>query len=295
MGTVTFGRTADEAESNAILRRAFELGINFVDTADVYNGGLTEETLGRALRGKRHDVVLASKVCGRVGPGPNDAGLSRRHIMDSVEGSLRRLQTEYLDLYQAHALDPDTPIEETLRALDDLVRQGKVRYIGCSNFAAWQVCEALWVAGRCNLVPFAAVQPRYNLLDRAVERELLPCCRHFGLAVLSYSPLMRGLLTGKYGRGQAPPVGQRLTDVGDYGRFLTERHFVLIERLSAWAQARGRTLGQLAHAWLLVNAAVTSVIVGARAVQQLDEHAPGFDWKLSAGELDEIQQTLDAA
>ena len=188
LGGNTFGNAADEVQTAAIINRALDLGINFIDTADVYSRGVSEEYVGKAIKGRRHEALIATKVRGRMGDRPNDEGLSRAHIMAGIEASLRRLDTDYIDLYQVHSPDPATPIDETLRALDDLVHHGKVRYIGCSNFAAWQVCEALWTADRRNLTPFVSVQPPYNLLNRTIERELVPFCRRFGIGPIGLVP-----------------------------------------------------------------------------------------------------------
>ena len=207
LGCLTFGGQADEKESMRIVDTALDAGINFFDTANVYTETLSERFLAKALKGRRDQAVIATKVRGSMGPGVNDSGLSRKHIMDAVEGSLMRLETDYIDLYQVHSWDADTPLEETLRALDDLVRQGKVRYIGCSNFTGWQLTKSLWISDVKGLARFETVQPRYNLLLRGIEEELLPACLSQGVGVIPYNPIAAGLLTGKHRRGQPPVSG----------------------------------------------------------------------------------------
>jgi aryl-alcohol dehydrogenase-like predicted oxidoreductase len=292
LGGNTFGRYADEQQTAAIINRALDLGVNFIDTADIYGRGVSEEFVGKAVRERRREALIATKVCGRMGDLPNDQGLSRAHIMDGAEASLRRLGTDYIDLYQVHFPDPDTPIEETLRALDDLVHQGKVRYIGCSNFAAWQICEALWVSDRHHLASFVSVQPQYNLLNRTIERELLPFCRRFGIGIIPYSPLAGGLLTGKYRLGEPPPPGTRAYNNPNMQRQLTEQNLRIVERLSAFAQARGHTVGELALAWLAAHPEVSTIIAGATSPEQVEQNVKAADWKLTGDELKEIEALL---
>lgn len=295
LGTMTFGGQADEQTSHAIIDRALDAGVNFVDTADVYpapgspeTAGRTEEVIGRWLPGKRDRVVLATKCRSRVGPGPNDEGLSRKHIMAAIDTSLRRLQTDYVDLYQVHWPDGETPLEETLRALDDLVRSGKVRYIGCSNFEAWRLCKALWTSDRLNLARFDSVQPHYNLIYRPVERELLPLCLDQGIGVIAYSPLGGGLLTGKYRRGQPPPEGARF---GLWGRErLNDRILARAERVTEIAGRVGATPAQVSLAWLLQQPALTSAIVGATRPDHLDESLAAVDLELDAATTEELSR-----
>jgi aryl-alcohol dehydrogenase-like predicted oxidoreductase len=296
-----FGWTADEATSLQVLTAAAEAGLNFIDTADIYSrwadgnpGGVAETILGKWLKKgivPRDQVVIATKVRGEMGEGPNDKGLSRVHILAGAEASLRRLDTDYIDLYQLHWPDDETPIEETLRALDDLVRRGAVRYVGCSNFAAWQVVEALWVADRQRLERFVSVQPHYSLLNRAeFERELEGVCRAYGLAVLPYSPLAGGFLTGKYRRGEAPPSpsrGQKSTRLQGYMR--DDRAWSLIEALGRIAQGRGKTVSQVALGWLLTRPTVTSPIVGPRTVEQLKDNLGAVGLRLASEEMAEIE------
>jgi aryl-alcohol dehydrogenase (NADP+) len=297
---MTFGNQASEETAHAILDRALEAGVNFVDTADVYpvpasvnTAGRTEEIVGRWLKGKRQRVVLATKCGARVGPGPNDQGSSRHHILDAIDASLRRLQTDYVDLYQIHWPDTETPLEETVRALDDLVRWGKVRYVGCSNFEAWRLCKALWISDRLALSRFESVQPQYNLLSRGIERELLPLCAEESVGVMTYSPLAGGLLSGKYSREQPPPEGTRFALERPTGplyreRYWHERLFDAVERAKELAQACGVTPVQLAIAWLLQRPGLTSVILGATRLEHLEEALEGLDVKLDAATIDAL-------
>lgn len=292
LGGNTFGNGADEAQTGRIINHALDVGVNFIDTADVYSRGVSEQYVGKALAGRRQQAVIATKVRGQMGDLPNDSGLSRKHIMDGVDASLRRLATEYIDLYQVHSVDQTTPIYETLSTLDDLVHQGKVRYIGCSNFAAWQICEALWAADRKNLTPFVAVQPRYNVLDRTIERELVPFCRQYGVGIIPYSPLAGGILTGKYILGEAPPLETRAGRNARLQQQLTEEQLGKVSALGKWAREQGHTVGELALAWLLSRPEVSTVIAGATKIEQVDENAKAADWKLSAAELGQIDEAL---
>ena len=297
LGTDNFGPRQrfpyhmDYRSSAAVIDRGVDMGINMIDTANIYGDGVSEEHIGRALEGRRHRMVLATKVTVPVAEGPNRGGSSRKHIMDEVEGSLGRLRTDYIDLYQMHDWDPNTPIEETLRALDDLVRSGKVRYIGCSNYSAWRTCEALWMSRTLGLELFVSSQPPYSMMDREVEEELLPFCRRYGVGVLPYFPLADGFLTGKYRRGQPPPPGSRL-DVEEPG-WLTEANFDILEGLERFAEERGRTVLELAFAWLLSRPEVSSVIAGATTPEQVEANAGSHDWELSAEELAEIGALLE--
>lgn len=286
LGTVQFGLQLDETASHQVMDRALELGINFIDTADRYEIGVTEQFVGSWLEGKRHQVVLATKVRGRMGPGPNDTGLSRVHIMQAVEASLRRLRTDYIDLYQMHAPDDLTPIETTLRALDDLIRQGKVRALGCSNYAAWEMCKALWVSDVRNLARFESVQPIYNLLARQAEAELLPLCLSEGVAVIPYNSIAGGMLSGKYQWGQPPAQGTRFQVRPKMyrERYWHEANFQAVERLKPIAAEGGRTLAQYALGWVLANPAVTSAIAGATSTAQLEENVAALERPLTADE-----------
>ncbi len=292
LGGNTFGNGADEAATARIVNRALDIGVNFIDTADVYTRGTSEELVGKAVKGRRHEAIIATKVRGKMGDLPNDEGLSRKHIMDGIEASLRRLQTDYVDLYQVHQVDPSTPIYETLSALDTLVSQGKVRYLGCSNFAAWQICESLWASDRKNLTPFVSVQPRYNLMDRAIERELLPFCRQYGIGIIPYSPLNGGILTGKYKEGEAPPPDTRAGRQDRLRNQLTPDLHAKVGALGKWAQDQGHTAGDLALAWLLSRPEVSTIIAGATRPEQVESNAKASEWKLSESDLKQIDQTL---
>ncbi len=282
LGTNNFGRRCDAAQSARVLDEAMAVGVNFIDTANIYSAGESETHIGQALKGRRHSVLIATKFGMKMHEGPMGMGGSRQHIMTCVEESLRRLQTDYIDLYQIHRVDRSVPIEETLRALDDLVRQGKVRYLGCSNFAAWHLCEAEWTARRDGLEPFVSVQNYYNLLKRDIEGEVLPYCEEYGVGVIPFFPLESGLLTGKYRRDQPAPEGARLTGSERGEQLLTDANFTILEALTSFAQERGHTLLELAIAALCAQSAVSSVIAGATQPEQVAANAAGVEWELSA-------------
>ncbi len=300
LGTMTFGFQCDEEAAVGILDRADEAGVTFIDTADVYplGGGLptagrTEEILGRWLRGKRDRFIVATKCAGQMGEAAWEQGNSRKHVLDAVEGSLRRLGTDYIDLYQLHGPDPRTPIDETLSALDDLVHSGKVRYVGCSNFLAYQVARAIGRSEALGLVRFDSVQPRFNLLFRQFERELLPLCEQEGIGVIPYNPIAGGLLSGKHDRSSAPPEGTRFT-LGTAGSFYQERYwhdrqFDTVEELRAVAEDVGVPLVTLSVAWVLANPAVTAPIVGASRPEQLAASLAATELELS----DDVLRRLD--
>ncbi len=298
LGTMQFGWTADEAASFSVLDAFVDAGGNFIDTANIYSrwadnsyAGKSEEIIGRWLkqRGRREDLVIATKVRGQMGPGPNDEGLSRKHIMRAVEDSLRRLQTDYIDLYQAHWYDSNTPLEETLRAFDDLIAQGKVRYIGASNYPAWLLTKALWVSDKHGYARYDSLQPHYNLVHRAeFERELMHLCQDQGLGVIPYSPLAGGFLTGKYRRDQPVPPSARADWVKRH--YFSDRGFTILETAEAIARERGRSVAQIALAWLLANPVVTSPIIGANSVQQLQELLPAVEVKLTAEEMARLNE-----
>ena len=296
LGTNNFGDNSrwpfhmGPEEVATLIHASLDAGVNTLDTANAYGEGRSEEYIGRALKGRREDAVIATKVHGRMGEGPNREGLSRKAIMHEVEQSLRRLQTDYIDLYQLHQIDHVTPIEETMRALDDLVRDGKVRYVGCSNFEAWRLCEAVWTARTAGLAPMVSVQPPYSMLNRDVERELLPVCDRYGVGVLPYFPLEHGLLTGKYRRGQEPPADSRLAV---HGAPLQAADFDLIEGLAGFAEGRGHTLLELAFAWLLSRPSVSSVIAGATGPEQIRANAAAVQWRLSEEELESVGRILE--
>ena len=302
LGTMTFGLQCDEPTSVAILDHAAADGITFIDTADVYplggslaTVGRTEAILGRWLAGRRHDFVIATKGYGATSDRPWDRGNSRKHVLDAIEGSLRRLGTDYVDLYQLHHPDPETPLDESLRALDDVVRAGKARYIGCSNFPAYQVARALGKSEVHGRARFDSVQPRYNLLFRQVERELLLLCREEGIGVIPYNPLAGGLLSGKHRRETGPTAGTRFTLGSAAGRYQDsywhEREFATVEALRPLAAAAGTSLAQMAVAWVLAHPAITAAIIGASRPEQLDDVLPaadkGLDVDLKA-RLDEL-------
>jgi aryl-alcohol dehydrogenase-like predicted oxidoreductase len=297
LGTMTFAQQADERTAFAIMDRAAEAGVNFFDTADCYpvpptpeTAGRTEEIIGRWLHGKRDPFVVATKCRIRVGAGPNDEGLSRRHIFRAVEQSLKRLRTDRIDLYQAHLPDPGTPLEETLRAFDDLVRQGKVLYVGCSNYPAWQVALGLGISARHDLARFDCVQPRYNLLYREIESELLPLCRDQGLGVIAYNPLAGGFLSGKYAALDVLPPGTRFTlgKTGDLyrDRYWHQSHLEAVRQLEKHFLAKRKSLVSVAVAWVLQQPGITSAIIGASKPEQLAE-------SLAATELTLDEQDLE--
>lgn len=268
-GTMSFGGDADEAGSALLFKACRDAGVNFFDCADLYAGGRSEEILGRLVRDCRREVVITSKVYFATGKDPNAMGASRRHIMDSIEGSLRRLATDRIDLYFIHRFDDATPLEETLRALDDLVHQGKVLYTGASNFAAWQAEKALGVSAREGLAAFACLQPMYNLVKRQAEAEILPMAQAEGLAVIPYSPLGGGLLTGKYGVGKRPDLGRLVGHKIYATRYGDDLNFEVAEKFTEFARARGFDPASLAVAWVAGHPAVTAPIIGARNVEQL--------------------------
>ncbi len=296
LGTMIYGEQVDAATAIQIIRRALDGGINFIDTANVYVHGRSEEIVGQAIQGRRDEVVLATKVRHRMGPGPNDEGLSRKHIMKSVEDSLTRLGTEYIDLYQLHRPDSATPLKETLFALDDLVRDGRVHYIGSSNFPAWLIEKALRISEVYGLERFVSSQPRYNILDRAVERELLPLCREEGIGVIPYSPLAGGFLTGKYHRDEAMPEGSRGQLRPDWMKqYFTEQNDAVLRELRRLSGETGLKLSQLSLAWLLANPTVTAPIIGASKLTQLEENLEVVDTPLPTRALERISEVSKPA
>ena len=292
-----FGWTADEETSFDILTAAFEAGINFIDTADIYTnwvpgnpGGVSETIIGNWIRERkipRDQLVIATKVRVQMGEGPNDEGLSRIHIMQAVENSLRRMGIETIDLYLAHWYDDDTPIDETLKAFDDLIRQGKVRYIGCSNYPAWKLMEALWVSDKQGLARYDCLQPHYNLVHRAeFERELAPVCRTFGIGVMPYSPLAGGFLTGKYRRDDPLPDSGRASQV--QGQYFTDKNWELLAQMEQVRE--GSSISQIALAWQLADPLITSPIMGPRTLAQLEDNLGSLNVALTAGEKEELDQ-----
>ena len=329
LGTMTFGKQVDEQGSRRIIQRALDGGVTFIDIADIYANGVTEEIVGKAIQGHRDALVLASKAghlrrwAERYGPqtiggpcdlarprpfppaaagdqiGPNDMGLSRKHLIQAVEGSLQRLGTDYLDIFYAHMPDYDTPLDETLRAMDDLVRQGKVRYLGCSNFRAFQVGKALWLSDTHELARWDIVQPPFNLLTRDIEYELLPLCREEGVGVAAFSPLAAGLLSGKYEAGKPPSAEQRF-GLGARGfryneAYWTDPDFAAVARLKTIAADHGKSLDQFALAWVLNKPGITAIVCGASAAEQVERNLGAVGIRLSPEELqacDEVWHTL---
>ncbi len=287
LGCMMFGGKTNPSDSYDIIDRALDAGVNFLDTANVYSIGRSEEVTGEALKrnGKRNQVVLATKVHGKMGEGANDMGNSRRHIIEQCEASLRRLQTDYIDLYQLHRPDPQIPIDETLRALDDLVRAGKVRYIGTSTYAAWQLVESLWVSKEYNLNRFICEQPPYHILDRRIERELIPMAQTYGFGLIPWSPLAGGMLTGKYRRGEEPPEDSRWAAYASnpmMRRRMSDALYDVVEGLEPLAEGRGCTLSQFSLAWCMGGTAVTSPIIGPRTMEQLEDNLKAADVTLTA-------------
>ncbi len=300
LGAMTFGGRGgiwpaigkvEQTGADAVVARALEAGVNFIDTADVYSEGLSEEITGRALKNsgrKRSDVVLATKVFGRTGPGPNDRGATRGHIMDGVKASLKRLDTDYIDLYQIHGLDQRTPVEETIRALDDLVRQGLVRYVGVSNWPAWKIMKALGLAEKNNLSRLASLQAYYTIAGRDLEREIAPLLLSENVGLMVWSPLAGGLLSGKFDRDGKGPEGARRATF-DFPPVNKARAFDCIDAMRPIAESRGVSVARIALAWLLHRPVVTSVIVGAKTIEQLDDNLAATELALTAQEL----ETLD--
>ena len=292
LGSMQFGWTAGEELSHQILTASYEAGINFIDTADIYSrwvegnpGGVAENIVGQWIKANnipRDQLVIATKVRGQMGDGPNDEGLSRGHIMQAVEASLRRLGTDYIDLYQTHWYDENTPIDETLKALDDLVRQGKVRYLGCSNYPAWRLTEALWTSKQHHLARYDSLQPHYNLVHRAeFERGLAEVCRQYGVGVIPYSPLAGGFLTGKYRKGQVPDSAREK----GASRYFNDRNWELLEKMEIVGKDKGDySISQIALAWLLSDPLITSPIIGPRTLEQLKDNLGSVGLRLSAQE-----------
>ena len=298
LGAMTFGREATEEVSLHMLNRFVEAGGNFIDTADVYTRGVSEEILGRWLKGRRRDdLVIATKVRFPMGEGPNDLGLSRKHLLAAAEASLRRLGTDYIDLYQVHMWDPGAPLEETLAALNQLVQSGRVRYLGASNYAGWQLQKAIDLSRHMGWEPLACLQPLYNLLDRSIEWEILPVCEAEGVGVIPWSPLRGGWLSGKYRRGMtAPPENTRVEKAGKQGWsetwdvYANERTWQVIDALLAAAEEAGKTPAQAALNWLLQRPGVTAPILGARTPAHLEDNLGATGWNLSAEHMDRLDQ-----
>ncbi|GAB4579288.1 MAG: aldo/keto reductase [Anaerolineales bacterium] len=293
LGTNRFGGKVDQPTVNAILAAALDLGINLIDTADVYQEGRSEETIGRAIKTRRAAYLIATKFRHPTGQGPNEGGASRHHILEAVHASLRRLDTDYIDLYQIHRWDAETPLEETLRTLEDLLRSGKVRYIGASNFTGWQLTRANTLAELRGGTPFISIQPHYHMFERAIETELIPACQYLNVGILPYFPLAGGFLTGKYKRGEPAPAGSRGEDSPYVQKYMTVPYYDKLEKLTAFAETRAHTLGELAHAWLLAQPQVASVISGATKVEHVQANAKGGEWVLTGEEEKEVRGILE--
>ncbi len=293
LGTNRFGSEAlPSKEVSRIIDAALDLGINFIDTANSYTNGRSEETLGQALKGRIDKFILATKFSFPRKDGPNTWGTSRYHMMQAIEASLRRLQTDHVDLYYVHRWDDTTPIQETLRALDDLVRAGKVRYVGASAFASWQLAHANLLADVRGWTPFVVIQSHYHMLEREVEREVLPYCRAHHVGFIPFFPMAGGFLTGKYKRGEPAPAGSRGEESAYVKDYMTEANYEKVEKLTAFARARGRQMNELAQAWLLAQGPVCSVISGATKLEHVLSNVKAADWLLTAEDLKEINQIL---
>ena len=290
LGCNNFAMKCDAEQTRAVVHRALDEGVTFFDTADIYGRrGGSEEMLGKALGPRRRDVIVASKFGMPMGDGPYMRGGSRRYVIAAAEASLRRLGTDYIDVYQIHQPDPETPQEETLAALDDLVRAGKVRYLGNSNFSGWEVADADWISRTRGIARYVSAENQYNLLDRKIERDLLPACRKFGLGMLPYFPLASGFLTGKYRRGTEAPAGTRLALMAPMAKqVMTDHNFGILEKLEEFSKQRGHTIVELAMSWLACQPIVSSVISGATQPEQVTENVKACGWKLSAEELKEV-------
>ncbi|MBY0400804.1 aldo/keto reductase [Myxococcota bacterium] len=294
LGTMMFGAKTDEPESQRIIDLALARGVNFVDTADAYGGNETERIVGRALArdDRRKRTILATKLFFPQGPDPNARGLSRRHVIEACEASLRRLQTDWIDLYQLHRSSADVPIDETLRALDDLIRAGKVRYVGGSMFPSWRIVESLWVAKELGLNRFVSEQCAFNLLDRTVEREVIPAAQSFGLGVLAWGPLCGGLLSGKYDRDRGDAAGRWQDGKDAFGRQVTPAAFEAIDLLRGMAREKGCSVSQLALAWCAAQPGITSAIIGPRTFEQVEDNLGAVDVRLEAGDLARIDAAI---
>lgn len=291
LGTMTFGHGADQAEATRIVDLAFEAGVNFFDTANTYGNGESEVLLGNALKGRRRNAIVATKFFNPTGPGPNDSGMSRVHIMQAIDDSLRRLKMDYVDIYYIHHVDIQTPLEEMLRALDDLVRSGKVRYIACSNYEAWRLMEALWISDSKALARFECYQPQYSLVVRDIEEEIIPVCQHKGLGVVVWSPLGGGFLSGKYKPGNRTAAGTRSEEGWAYPqRYFAANADAILAELLQVAQELGRSPAQVANRWVLEQPAITSAIIGARTVDQARDNMLAGEWKLPADALERLNK-----
>ncbi|MFC1899686.1 aldo/keto reductase [Chloroflexota bacterium] len=289
LGTNAFGSRADEQTSIKSIEQALELGVNFIDTAEIYTQGRSEEIVGKAIKGKRSEVIIATKFGHRGSISPKERGGSRIYMIKALENSLRRLNTDYIDLYYLHYPDTETPIEETLRTLDSLVRAGKVRYIACSNFAAWQLCEAEWVSRLYKLEPFIATQSKYNMISRSIEDEIVPCCQKYGISVVPWGPLASGFLTGKYSQNSEIPA-RFSPSSGIYRDVYTKENFEKLAKLKIFVEERGHNIGDVAVAWLLSHHWLCSVITGATNAEQVSVNVASGEWKLTADDLAQLDK-----
>ena len=289
IGTNNFGGRLEYQQSEVVVHAALDQGITLFDTADTYSHGQSEQHIGRALKGRRDQAVIATKAGMKWADGPHGVGASRKRILDGAEASLRRLQTDYIDLFQVHRQDTATPIEETLGALDSLVRDGKVRYVGCSNYDSWRIVEAMWTSRTSHLTPYVSCQPEYSLVVRDIERDILPACESYGLGILPYFPLAMGFLTGKYRRGEPVPEGVRLALAPQaQPRRLTDANFDKLDKYEAFSKKHSRTVVELAFAWLLARKSVSSVIAGASNTAQVQQNAAACEWVLTPEEAAEV-------
>ena len=296
IGTNNFGRRMDLNATQKVIHKAIDLGINFFDTSNTYGNQLSEEYIGKTItKDIRRNIIIATKFGMDMGGVPNNIGASRKHILEQVDDSLKRLNSDYIDLYQIHVPDPHTPILETLTTLNDLVRSGKVRYIGCSNFAGWQIAQAMETSRKESLEAFVSNQPEYSMLNRSIETEILPACENYKLGILPFFPLANGFLTGKYKRNQPPPSGTRLSESAESANaYFTSKNFDIIEKLEQLANDASHTVTELAISWLLSNNNVSSVISGATKTSQLEINAKAADWDLETDVLDEIEIILNS-
>jgi aryl-alcohol dehydrogenase-like predicted oxidoreductase len=289
LGCNNFGRRCNPQETAQVVHAALDVGVSLFDTADFYSAGLSEEYLGQALKERRKDAIVATKFGLPLGQGPYQGGASRRYVMQACEASLRRLGTDYIDLYQLHFPDAATPIEETLRALDDLTRAGKIRYAGSSNYAGWQIADAAWIAKTNGFAPYISAQNHYSLLDRRIERDTIPAAEAFGVGILPYFPLASGMLTGKYKRGQPAPNDSRLAANPERAQqALSDANFDIVEKLDAFASARGKSVLDVAIAWLLAQKSVGSVIAGATRPEQVRANAAAAAWTMTQSDVEEV-------
>ena len=292
LGTNQFGGKVDQSTSNNIIAAALDGGVNLIDTADVYQNGRSEEFIGKALQGKREKALIATKGYFSTGEGPNDRGASRHHILSAVEASLRRLNTEAIDLYQIHRWDDETPIQETMQVLDDLIRSGKVRYIGASNFSAWQLVWANDIADKNNWTKMVSIQPHYHMFERTIESELIPACLNFKIGILPYFPLAGGFLTGKYKVGEPPPPDSRGATSQYVQNYLTPKNHAILDNLITFTQNHNHNMVELAHAWLLAQSQISSVISGATRVEQVQANIASAEWILTNEEVQQVNQIL---